>query len=168
MSGPIVYSIIAIALILVIVFMVRGSGNPLSSRARSHAPINHSGTSTWCPIHKQSFGLIGATCPFCDTDYHNDVYAGVFPPGINESNKQFYYVEDWIVLRKIDMKWHNGEITEQEATRQRDEYIRNTIPKRIAVATGTDPDVQRAKMEANLKRRNNYAGSAQYSGITPK
>lgn len=121
-----------------------------------------------CQIHKFYFAHLDTVCPMCQGEYHNDVYAGVFPPGISESNKQFYYVEDWIALRKIDIKWHDGEITEQEAIRRRNEYIRSTIPKRIAVATSTDPDVQRAKMEVNMKRRNNYAGSAQYSGITPK
>lgn len=124
--------------------------------------------SYWCPIHDSYFGHMGVTCPSCERDFHNDVYAGVFPPGIDESNKDLYFVEDWIALRKIDMKWHSGEITEQEAIRQRDEYIKTVIFHRIAIARGTAPEVQQAKTDANAKRLNNYAGAAQYSGITPK
>lgn len=104
----------------------------------------------------------------CESDYNNDVIAGIYPPGINENNKEFYYVEDWIALRKIDLEWRSGRITEQEAIRRRDKYIMDTIPKRIAVATGTDPGIQRAKIEANKRRLHDYAGAAQYSGITPK
>lgn len=122
----------------------------------------------WCPIHESYFGHEGAKCPSCENDFHNDVYAGVFPPGIDESNKDLYFVEDWIALRKIDMKWHSGEITEQEAIRQRDEYVKTVIFHRIAIARGTAPEAQQAKADANAKRLNNYAGAAQYSGITPK
>ena len=122
----------------------------------------------WCPIHKMHFGHMGVTCPSCERDYHNDIFAGIYPPGIDDSMKQFYYVEDWIELRKIDLMWKNDQITEQEAISRKNVYIRNTIPKRIAVATGTAPDIQRAKIEANQKRLCNYAGAAQYSGITPK
>lgn len=123
----------------------------------------------YCPIHKTYFEHLGGlTCPSCEIDHQNDMYAGVYPPGINESNKDYYYVEDWIALRKIDLMWKDGKITEEEAIRRRDQYIRDTIPKRIAVAKGTDPEVQKAKIEANQKRLQNYAGAAQYSGITPK
>lgn len=129
---------------------------------------DYSDDPSWCPIHKSYFGHMGVRCPSCENDYHNDVLAGVYPPGINESNKAFYYVEDWIALRKIDLEWRSGRITEQEAIRRRDKYIMDTIPKRIAVATGTDPGIQRAKIEANKRRLHDYAGAAQYSGITPK
>lgn len=137
-------------------------------------PIQYVGTwdtandRDWCPIHRMHFGHIGVTCPSCDMDYHNDMYAGVYPPGIDESNKDYYYVEDWIALRKIDLMWKEGKISEQEAINQKETYIKDAIPKRIAVATGTDPDIQRAMIEANQKRLQNYAGAAQYSGITPK
>ena len=55
-----------------------------------------------------------------------------------------------------------------EAIRQRDEYVKTVIFHRIAIARGTAPEVQKAKADANAKRLNNYAGAAQYSGITPK
>ncbi len=161
-----IFLIIVAGSIALIVYVARHPYKPEPIKYVSDVDLTDS--RYCCQIHKFYFAHLDTVCPMCQSEYHNDVYAGVFPPGINESNKQFYYVEDWIALRKIDMRWHNGEITEQEAIHQRDEYIRNTIPKRIAVATGTDSDVQRAKLEANLKRRNNYAGSAQYSGITPK
>ena len=120
----------------------------------------------WCPIHKHCYGLTGSTCPDCEQDYANDKLAGVYPPGINANNKNFFFVEDWIALRKLDLKWQSGEITEAEAIRQRDEYIKTVIPKRIAIAKGTDPSLEQAKMEQNQKRSQNYAGAAEYSGIT--
>lgn len=153
--------------IIYIIYALRHSYRP--------EPIRYVGSSEsyrsshyWCPIHKSYFGHLGVTCPMCESDYNNDVLAGVYPPGINESNKAFYYVEDWIALRKIDLEWRSGRITEQEAIRRRDKYIMDTIPKRIAVATGTDPGIQRAKIKANKRRLHDYAGAAQYSGITPK
>lgn len=153
--------------IVYIIYVLRHSYRP--------EPIRYVGSSEsyrssryWCPIHESYFGHLGVTCPMCESDYNNDVIAGIYPPGINENNKEFYYVEDWIALRKIDLLWKEGKITEQEAIRRRDEYIIDTILKRVAVATGTDSEIQRAKIEANQKRLHDYAGAAQYSGITPK
>lgn len=145
---------------------VRGSKKHYMKAPQPTTPTKSS--RDWCSIHNSYFGVMGTTCPSCENDFHNDVYAGVFPPGIDESNKDLYFVEDWIALRKIDMKWHSGEITEQEAIRQRDEYVKTVIFHRIAIARGTAPEVQKAKADANAKRLNNYAGAAQYSGITPK
>ncbi len=151
--------------IVYIIYVLRHSYKPEPIRFVGSSESYRS-SRCWCLIHESYFGHLGATCPMCEGDYNNDVIAGIYPPGINENNKEFYYVEDWIALRKIDLLWKEGKITEQEAIRKRDEYITDTILKRVAVATGTDPEIQRAKIEANQKRLHDYAGAAQYSGIT--
>lgn len=164
MDGLIVILAGAGIALIICVLMCRGEYKP--------EPIKYVDTTDatkrhdYCPIHKSCYGALGAICPGCEHDYANDMLAGVYPPGINASNKNFFFVEDWIALRKLDLKWQSGEITEEEAIRQRDEYIKTVIPKRIAIAKGTDPSLEQAKMEQNQKRLQNYAGAAEYSGIT--
>lgn len=160
----IVFVLIIAGLIAWVIYVERRPYRPAPMKYVSS--IDPTNNRSWCKIHSFYFANLDTVCPMCQSDYHNDVNAGVYPPGINESNQQFYYVEDWIELRKIDIMWQKGQITEQEAISRKEAYIRNTIPKRIAVATGTDPGIQRARIEANQKRARNYAGAAQYSGIT--
>lgn len=116
-----------------------------------------------CKIHGTYIDCqISSRCPDCERDYHSEMSAKIYPPGINDSNAEWFILGDWQELRLIDLAWEAGEITEAEALAKKKKYIKETVLIRPNLGQITDI----ANKKAASERCSHYAGAAEYSGIT--